>query len=84
MTQQLDLAGTQSSRTPRGAENAISVVSFWSPVALAVDWIGDKLYVADAMGQKIDIFEFDGMSHVIVLSQNISTPYDIALDPTQG
>lgn len=56
----------------------------WAPVALAVDWIGDKLYVADFVGQKIDIFELDGKWHAVVLGSNLTSPADLALDPTVG
>jgi low density lipoprotein-related protein 2 len=49
-----------------------------------VDWVGDKLYVADAVGQKVDVFELDGHWHAIVLGSNLSSPADIALDPTVG
>lgn len=62
----------------------ISLPGTWSPVALAVDWVGDKLYVADGVGQKIDVFELDGRWHAIVLGSNLSSPADIALDPTVG
>jgi low density lipoprotein-related protein 2 len=56
----------------------------WSPVAIAVDWIGDKIYVADSLGQKIDVFELDGRSHAIAVANNLTNPSDIALDPTRG
>lgn len=56
----------------------------WLPVALAVDWIGDKLYVADTVGQKIDVFELTDRSHTIALGSNLTGPSDIALDPLQG
>lgn len=56
----------------------------WSPVAVAVDWIGDKLYVADGVGQKVDVFEIDGRWHAIVLGSNLTSPADIGLDPTFG
>lgn len=62
----------------------ISVAGSWAPVALAVDWVGDKLYVADAIGQKIDVFELDGRSHAVVLGSNLTNPADLALDPTMG
>lgn len=62
----------------------ISAPTAWLPVAIAVDWIGDKLYVADALGNKIDMFELDGRWHAIVVSNNMSEPTDLALDPTQG
>lgn len=56
----------------------------WAPVALAVDWIGDKLYVADFVGQKVDVFELDGKWHAVVLGSNLTGPADLALDPTSG
>ena len=62
----------------------ISVGGSWSPVAVAIDWIGDKLYVADGLGQKIDLFELDGRWHGIVLGRNLTGPSDIAVDPTTG
>lgn len=69
---------------PSYAENDISLPGTWSPVALAVDWVGDKLYIADAIGQKIDVFELDGRRHAIVLGSNLTNPSDIGLDPTLG
>lgn len=62
----------------------IPMVSQENPVALAVDWITNKIYVCDTHNQKIDIFDFDGKNRAIVLSQNITAPLDIALDPTRG
>ncbi|XKL63596.1 hypothetical protein PGB90_005960 [Kerria lacca] len=55
-----------------------------SPIALAVDWIGNKLYVVDSLGQKIDVFEFDGYFHAIVMGSNLTNPTDLALDPISG
>lgn len=49
-----------------------------------MDWVGDKLYVVDILGQKIDVFEILGRYHAIVLSNNITAPQDIGLDPTYG
>ncbi|XP_039499245.1 low-density lipoprotein receptor-related protein 2 isoform X1 [Drosophila santomea] len=56
----------------------------WAPVALAVDWVGDKIYVADLVGQKIDVFELSGQWHAVVLGSNLTSPADLALDPTAG
>ncbi|CAH2090686.1 unnamed protein product [Euphydryas editha] len=65
-------------------DSDISIVGLWTPVALAVDWVGDKLYVVDEMGQKVDVFELDGRWHAVVLSSNLTSPADIALDPLLG
>ena len=56
----------------------------WQPVAVAVDWIGENLYVADNIGQKIDLFDLSGTHQAIVLGHNLTAPSDIALDPTRG
>lgn len=66
------------------AGSDLTLPGTWSPGALAVDWIGDKLYVADLVGQKVDVFELDGRWHAVVLGSNLTNPADIALDPTSG
>lgn len=65
-------------------DQGITLPGTWTPVAIAVDWVGDKLYVADSVGQKIDVFELDGRSHAIVLGSNLTSPADIGLDPLVG
>lgn len=62
----------------------ISLPGMWLPVAIAVDWVGNKLYVADSVGQKIDVFELRGRWHAVVLASNLTNPSDLALDPTMG
>ena len=56
----------------------------WSPVSVAIDWIGNNIYVVDALGQKIDVFDLEGVYYSIVVSSNLTSPVDIALDPTVG
>ncbi|KAJ0178036.1 hypothetical protein K1T71_005859 [Dendrolimus kikuchii] len=79
---------SQQLSAPAGLSNYaghdITVAGSWAPVAIAVDWVGDKLYVADAIGQKIDVFELDGRWHAVVLGSNLTNPADLALDPTLG
>lgn len=62
----------------------ISMAGSWGPVSIAVDWIGEKLYVVDSIVQKIDVFELNGRYHGIVVGSNLTSPADIALDPTRG
>lgn len=62
----------------------ITLPGMWEPISVAVDWVGNKLYVVDGVGQKIDVFELNGRWHSIVLSSNLTNPSDIALDPTKG
>lgn len=72
-----------SLRQSRTAKD-ISVPFQWTPISLAIDWISSKIYVCDTHNQKIDILELDGSRHAIVISQNLTAPLDIALDPTKG
>ena len=65
-------------------DTAITLPGSLAPGAIAVDWVGEKLYVVDILGQKIDVFEIPEGPHTIVLSNNISEPQDLALDPTRG
>ncbi|CAH1397949.1 unnamed protein product [Nezara viridula] len=74
----------RSSAMMVGGAQEISLPGTWSPVSVAVDWAGEKIYVVDAIGQKIDLFEWNGRYHVIVLSSNLTSPTDIALDSKVG
>jgi len=56
----------------------------WLPISVAVDWVGNNIYVVDALGQKVDVFDIDNIYHAIVLSSNLTAPVDIALDPIRG
>lgn len=71
---------TPSTRT----QDDISFPGPWLPIAIAVDWIGSKLYVCDGTGQMISVFELDGKWRTLVISGNLTAPADIALDPTEG
>lgn len=69
-------------------ENVLSseftIPGLWKPISIAVDWIGNKLYIVDGLGKKIDVIELNGRWHAIILNQDLTNPYDIALDPTRG
>uniref|UniRef100_A0A3Q3BE47 Low-density lipoprotein receptor-related protein 2-like n=1 Tax=Kryptolebias marmoratus TaxID=37003 RepID=A0A3Q3BE47_KRYMA len=49
---------------------------------LAVDWVNSKLYVLDAMVERIDMCDFDGSNRVTLVAENLETPHGLALDPT--
>ena len=78
------LTSTTTLESRESVDVDISLPGSWSPVALAIDFIGLKLYVVDSMVQKIDVFELDGRYHGIALDSNLTNPTDIALDPTVG
>ena len=56
----------------------------WQPVALAVDFIADKVYVADVAGEKVDVFELDGRYHSIAIGTDLVRLLDIKVDPYEG
>ena len=75
---------------PTSTESHLPVNDFnngngaWSPSAIAVDWIGENLYVVDSLGQKVNLFDMEGLYTAIVVSSNLTSPVDIALDPIMG
>ncbi|XP_065070003.1 low-density lipoprotein receptor 1-like [Rhopilema esculentum] len=50
--------------------------------ALAVDWIGRKLYWTDTGLKTIEVSEMDGSSTLVLLNTGMLEPRGIALDPT--
>ena len=50
--------------------------------ALAVDWIGRKLYWTDTGLKTLEVSEMDGSSTLVLLNTGMLEPRGIALDPT--
>ncbi|XP_076061029.1 low-density lipoprotein receptor-related protein megalin isoform X2 [Oratosquilla oratoria] len=65
-------------------EDTLHLPSSVTPGSIAVDWIGNNLYVVDTLGQKVDVVQLGTSNHAIVLSTNVSRPRDVALDPLVG
>lgn len=51
---------------------------------LAVDWLNFKLYVLEAMVERIDVCDFSGANRITLVAENLQTPHGLALDPTVG
>lgn len=49
-----------------------------------MDWVNFKLYVLEAMLERIDMCYFDGSHRVTLVAENLETPHGLALDPTVG
>jgi low density lipoprotein-related protein 2 len=56
----------------------------WEKVEIEVEWVGEKLYVADSVGQKVDVFELDGNWNEIVIGRKLRSNEDIELDKKIG
>ena len=50
---------------------------------LAVDWVANNLYWVDSRLKTIEVSTINGKNHIILLSQNISQPRGICLDPRE-
>lgn len=51
---------------------------------LAVDWLNFKLYVLEAMVERIDVCDFSGANRITLVAENLQSPHGLALDPTIG
>lgn len=51
---------------------------------LAVDWLNFKLYVLEAMVERIDVCDFSGANRITLVAENLQSPHGLALDPTVG
>ncbi|KAL7286845.1 hypothetical protein TKK_0018984 [Trichogramma kaykai] len=57
----------------------------WRCQALAVDYVGDNLYVLDSKAFKVHVFDLKNSSkHATIYEGKMNKPMDIALDPTAG
>lgn len=54
------------------------------PRALAVDWITNTLYIIESGSRRIDVSSFDGDKRTVLISDGLTLPLDIALDPLRG
>lgn len=53
-------------------------------MSIAVDWINDKLYIAEKPTSRIDVFTSDGIYRTNLITTNIYAPTSIALDPLES
>ncbi|KAJ8679807.1 hypothetical protein QAD02_015594 [Eretmocerus hayati] len=75
-----EIYGKAINATPSNVTIVFKQNRYWEPVALAVDTIDDKIYVADKSGMKIDIFALNGSLHSFILGSYLTRPLDIELD----
>lgn len=81
-----DMHAKKIYRLARGSTEAEVVVGSGLDLVegLAVDWIGRNLYWVDSKLKTIEVSTLDGKNHVILVSQNISQPRGISIDPREG
>ena len=54
-----------------------------TPTAIAVDWIGNNLYIVDKEAKRIDLVSVNGNHQRNILSYLVN-PTDVAVDPNVG
>ena len=62
----------------------IPAQSLENPISIAVDWIGNNLYVVEQSGNRIDIVSIDGNHQKTVIVDYLSHPTDVVVDPGVG
>ncbi|KAL3854931.1 hypothetical protein ACJMK2_014166, partial [Sinanodonta woodiana] len=72
-------------RGKRSFSSAIVILEdLQEPRGLAVDWIGKFIYFVDSGAKKIFMVQYDGTKKISVISNGLSEPFAIALDPRIG
>lgn len=54
------------------------------PFSVSIDWITNKIYLAQQSLSRIDIFTSDGKNRTDIISSNIFSPNSIVLDPIEN
>lgn len=54
------------------------------PISIAVDYINDKIYVAEKGSARIDVFSGDGRMRTNLVTTDIVSPTSLALDPNES
>lgn len=49
--------------------------------SLVVDWVGRNLYWTDYALQTIEVSKLDGSHRTVLISENVTMPRGLALDP---
>uniref|UniRef100_H2YAY7 EGF-like domain-containing protein n=1 Tax=Ciona savignyi TaxID=51511 RepID=H2YAY7_CIOSA len=78
------LQKVMSANTDGNNQKVILDKAISDPEQVAVDWIGNNLYVVETKVGRIDICNFDGSHRTGVVTNGLRNPRGLALDPTKG
>ena len=59
-------------------------VAIVDPEQIAVDWIGNNIYVVETEVSRIEVCSMDGRHRASVITDGIERPRGLALDSTKG
>ncbi|KAK3082885.1 hypothetical protein FSP39_007983 [Pinctada imbricata] len=74
----------KGSRKKRESASDPIVRGLAEPTGIAVDWIGQHIYWADAQTNKIEMSKFDGSMRRAVVSIGVDEPQSLAVEPKIG
>ena len=52
--------------------------------SLAVDWVGRNLYWTDYVLETVEVARLDGSHRTVLVSENVTNPRALVLDPRNG
>uniref|UniRef100_A0A915LCH3 Vitellogenin receptor n=1 Tax=Romanomermis culicivorax TaxID=13658 RepID=A0A915LCH3_ROMCU len=55
-----------------------------NPRNMAVDWLAKLLFIVEAGSKRIDVSDYSGQHRTVVISDGLTLPIDIAVDPLNG
>lgn len=61
---------------------AVQVSSIANPVSLAVDWVGERIYILDAATERVFVTDTNGNNKTTVVRETGGQPLDIVCDPS--
>ncbi len=64
--------------------NPLITSNIIGPFNLAIDWLTDKIYIAQKSTSRIDAFTNDGLNRTNILASNLFAPTSICVDVTQS
>ena len=62
----------------------LHVIGLSSPEGLAVDWVSRTLYFTDSALDRIEVSDLDGNYRKVLISDNLTNPRSIVLEPSAG
>ena len=60
------------------------IIGLSSPEGLAVDWVSRTLYFTDSALDRIEVSDLDGNYRKVLISDNLTNPRSIVLEPSAG
>jgi hypothetical protein len=64
--------------------NPLITTNIVGPFSLAIDWLTDKIYLAQKTTSRLDAFSSDGLNRTNILASSLAAPTCVTLDVTRS